>query len=280
MDGKLSGIPETMLIPLWARAVEGRNPHPIIRDEKALRMVEAIDYDFTKFANAWKTQVGVCVRTMLLDNAVRAFFGRYTEPVVVNLGAGLDTRYERLGSENVLWYDIDLPEGIAMRRRFFEESENCRFIEGSAFDLSWVDRIEHKGRPVLVIVEGLLMYFEEADVRGLLTGLADRLPGGEMLLEIVAPFMVGRSRIHDSVNSVDRKLEFLWSIFDDRELEQWHPRMEFIESWNYFDYFRDRWKVFGMIARLPCIRPRFASRIAHIRFADRRTRNEAEGRAA
>ncbi|WP_454055223.1 hypothetical protein [Clostridium sp. Marseille-Q7071] len=52
MQQKLSGVPETLLIPLWARAIETKNSNPIIKDYKAIEMMENIDYDFSKFDNA------------------------------------------------------------------------------------------------------------------------------------------------------------------------------------------------------------------------------------
>ncbi len=46
---KLKGIPETLLIALWARAAATREPEPIIRDDEAVEMVSRIDYDFSRF---------------------------------------------------------------------------------------------------------------------------------------------------------------------------------------------------------------------------------------
>ena len=52
MKTKLSGVEETLLIPLWARAEETKRPDGLIRDDFAVRLVEQIDYDFSKFARA------------------------------------------------------------------------------------------------------------------------------------------------------------------------------------------------------------------------------------
>jgi len=48
----LKGIPETMLIPLWARATETQREDAIIRDPKAVEMVGRIPYDFSRFEGA------------------------------------------------------------------------------------------------------------------------------------------------------------------------------------------------------------------------------------
>ncbi len=49
MKQSLKGVSKTLLIPLWARAFETKHPHPIIKDEKAVEMMENIEYDFSKF---------------------------------------------------------------------------------------------------------------------------------------------------------------------------------------------------------------------------------------
>ena len=56
--------------PLWALAVETQRPKPIVRDPHAVRMMRDINYDFSRFSRAWLSQVGVAIRTMLLDRAV------------------------------------------------------------------------------------------------------------------------------------------------------------------------------------------------------------------
>lgn len=267
MNAKLAGIPETLLIPLWARAVEGRRPNPIVNDDKAAEMVSRIDYDFSKFDKSWLSQVGVSIRTMLLDNAVRAFLERNHAAVVINLGAGLDTRHERLGFKNICWYELDVPESIDLRRRFFMESERYRFLAKSMFDVSWVDEVDVVGKPVLLIAEGLFMYFTEEELKPLFKMLATRFSGGEMLFEMLAPFLVGKSKHHDSVGKIGSKAEFKWGLKNSREVTTWHSGIEFVDEWNYFDYRKDRWKWFGRIARLPFIRPRLSNRIVHLRFA-------------
>ena len=267
MNVNLSGVPETLLIPLWARATETMKSNPIVKDDKAREIIAGLDYDFSKFEKAWLSQVGVSVRTMLLDDGVHGFLIRDPNSVVVNLGAGLDTRYARLADNNVLWYDLDLPEAIDLRRRFFTETDRHRFLPKSMFDLSWTDEVRDEGRPVLVIAEGLFMYFDEIELKPLFARLSERFAGGEMLFEMLAPAMVGRSKHHDSVTKMGKVPEFKWGLRDSGDLAAWHPGIEIVEEWNYFDFHKDRWKWFGRIARLPVLRPRLATRIVHLRFA-------------
>jgi O-methyltransferase involved in polyketide biosynthesis len=265
MEHKLSGIPQTMLIPLWARAVEGERADPIVRDPKAEEILRQIDYDFSKFARSRLSQLGVSIRTMLLDRATSRYLADHQDAVVVNLGAGLDTRRERLGVQTD-WYELDVPDALALRRQFFTESERYRFIGRSMLDPAWMDEIDDAGRPVLLIAEGVFMYFDEADLKRLCARMVERFPGAEMLVEVIGTAFVGRSRRHGSLGKMDDAPEFRWGVRDSRDLKAWHAAIRLLDEWCYFDYHRRRAGLIGLLVRLPVIRPRIVPRILRLRF--------------
>ena len=62
MIENLNGIPETLLIPLGARAVEINHSNPIVLDYKAIEMMDHIKYDFHKFDGEWATQVSIAIK--------------------------------------------------------------------------------------------------------------------------------------------------------------------------------------------------------------------------
>lgn len=48
----IDALSSTMLIPLWAKAVESRKENPLLYDAQALSMFQSIDYDFAKLKQA------------------------------------------------------------------------------------------------------------------------------------------------------------------------------------------------------------------------------------
>jgi hypothetical protein len=76
---KLTGVPETLLVALYLRAAETQRADGIIRDEKAVEMIQGIEYDFARFNKAWASQVGVAVRTEILDDAIKEYIKKYPE---------------------------------------------------------------------------------------------------------------------------------------------------------------------------------------------------------
>ncbi len=268
MKNQLTGIPETLLIPLWARAYETELEESIIKDYLAVDMVSQIDYDFNKFEKSRLSQLGVSVRTLVLDNATHKYLRDKPGAIVINLGAGLDTRGERLQYDDYkCWYDLDVPETISLRKQFFQEDKQKKMISCSMFDDSWFDAVDYHDEPVLIIAEGLLMYFEEQQIKELLQKLMERFPQAELLIEMLAPIAVGKEKQHDSLKTMDAPPAFKWALKDTRELETWDNRIKYIQEWSYYNYCKKRWKFFGFIARLPILRPMFNCRIAHLKFS-------------
>ena len=262
---RLTETPETLLIPLWARARETKRSDAIIRDEKALEMLERIDYDFSRFESTWMSQLGVAVRTEILDRAIGEFIQRNPGAVIINLGAGLDTRHERLDNGKISWYDLDLPEVIDLKKNFFNETDRYHFISRSLFDFSWMGDLHLSGQPVLLIAEGLLVYFPEVKVREIMNELASRFPGGEMLLELLGPALVGKGRFHDTVSKI-HGAEFRWSLKDSRDMETWNQKIRILEEWYFTDYHRERWGWFGMVTRFRALKKLLSNRIVHLKF--------------
>lgn len=267
MDSKLQGIPETMLIPLWAKAHETQKPDGIIKDNKAVEIVSCLDYDFSIFESAWLSQFGVAVRTMLFDEEVKKFITKHDgNCIIINLGSGLDTRYERMGNDKIKWYDIDVPEGIELRRKFFKENENLKFISGSVFNYRWFNEIDIEDKPVLFIAEGLLMYFHENEIKSLFRKIIDRFPNGEILFEMLAPMLVGKSAKHDALKKMDNIPEFKWSLRNIKTMEKWDHRIRYINEFDLYDFHKKKWKWFGYIGRFFLVRPYLSNRIVHIQF--------------
>ena len=96
MKIKLNNISETMLITLYMRATDAKSEKPILNDKKSEEIISQIDYDFSKFKNAWASYYGVLSRAKVMDNEVKKFITKYPDCVIVSIGCGLDTRFLRI----------------------------------------------------------------------------------------------------------------------------------------------------------------------------------------
>lgn len=191
----LTGASETLLLPLHARAEHTLSARPRFEDRAAVDLIARLDYDFSEARRDRLMSDGVILRTLTLDPLVSGFLATHPGATVVNIACGLDTRFHRLDDGVVTWYDLDLPDVIALRRRLLGEDERHRTIAASALDPAWPAQVEAAG-DVLVVIEGLSMYLTEEQMRGLMDIIAGGLPGATVLIEVMPHFFqkYGRER--------------------------------------------------------------------------------------
>ena len=262
---RLTGISETLLLPLHAKGLETRRQDAIIRDPKAVEILDQIDYDFSRFGDIDQVQIGTAIRTEILDEQVNRFLEAHPDATVVNLGAGLCTRLSRVDNGRVRWFELDLEEVYQQWTRFNRETERHRFVVHSLLDHDWMTRFageHHASRPLLFAAEGVLMYFTEAEVRALLCAMAELFPGASLLAELISPLMARNSQRHPISKT---SATFQWGIGDTRAIETWSDRLRFDQEWCYVDRYPRRWnwKV-RVLKHLPGMRRMI--RIARLRF--------------
>lgn len=171
---QLGDVQETLLIPLYGRALDARRRDSMLHDGRADGLVASIDYDFAKFSGP--SLGGSVLRSTIFDGYVRAFLDEHPDGTVVDLGCGLNTRFDRLDNGRVRWFDIDLPDTMALRRRFFEDTDRYTMIDGSILETDWFDTVRAGGGPTFLVSEAVLMYFDAETVHRTLRQIAGGFP--------------------------------------------------------------------------------------------------------
>jgi O-methyltransferase involved in polyketide biosynthesis len=218
---QLGEVQETLLIPLYGRAHDATARHPILNDSRASQLVDGIDYDFTRFRGA--SLPGSVVRTAIFDGWVRRFLDEYPAGTVVELGAGLNTRFDRVDNGQVRWFDLDLPDTITLRRKFFADLERCTMIAGSVLDTDWFDMVAAAPAPYMFVSEAVLPYLPEDQVRITLTQLADRFPGATIAFDTAGNTMIRSQDRNGSMKAVTARMQ--WTCDDPRRVESWGLRL-------------------------------------------------------
>jgi O-methyltransferase involved in polyketide biosynthesis len=172
---ELGDVQRTLFFPLLARARETDRKHPLLRDAKAVEVVRAVDFDPATYDQGVMSFV-VLIRTLILDWWVSQFLAAHPDGTVVELGTGLNTRFERTDNGSVHWIDLDLPDTIELRRRFFADTERRQMIAASLTDEDWLADVARRPGPYFFVSDGVLVYLREADVAGTLTRIAARFP--------------------------------------------------------------------------------------------------------
>jgi O-methyltransferase involved in polyketide biosynthesis len=212
----LGAVQETLLIPLYGRATYTRQHPSLIDDPKAVEMVEAIDYDFTRFDDTMSL-VGSVSRTRIFDRWVGRWLADNPTGTVVEIGAGLNTRYERLDNGRARWIEIDLPDAVDLRRRFFSDTDRRTIVAASVVDDEWIDVVAATGGPWFFAAEAVLIYLDPCEVRDVLAAIGTRFGGSSVATDTWGTWMADHQDEHDTIGALDAR--FRWFCDDPTDLD-------------------------------------------------------------
>lgn len=254
VDVHLGEVQKTLFLPLWGRAEESRKPSPLLVDKAALRVMTEVAFDFSPLTRDIDTltKLGWVKRGLLYDRVVKDFLSLYPEGTVVNIGCGLDTTFERTDNGWLRWYDLDLPDVIALRSRFMKESERRKFVAASFLDDDWLDAIDVSSN-VLFMAAGVFYYFEEPEIKAFIVRLADRYPGSEIVFDASSPVGVKicNKKVIESAG-LGEQSNLIWGLKRTDDVLSWDRRLRIIRTYRYYSTqvrgFRDR--LMGLLADL------------------------------
>ena len=266
----ISDVSSTMLITLYARARESLSEDPIIRDPKAVEMIEIIKKEITGSDNPIhrkilkgsynsKLAVTMALRSRRFDRYVTDFLSEYPGGTVINLGCGLDTRFYRIDNGTVIWFDIDFPEVIELRKRFMGENSRHFFIGNSILNPEWLNIVK-TGGPYLILAEGVFMYMTEGDVRELLNTIQRELCFSEIVCEVSNSYWVNKMNSAWMRRKFKRQLGmtggavFTFGVPESRYFERWSEKFKFLDEWTYFDDHERKLGWFNLFSSIEVLR--------------------------
>lgn len=250
----LEGVSETLLLTLYVRALETQRPNPMIRDEKAVAMVKQIDADYSRLRMQRHDEVALIMRMNRFDRYVQDFLARTPNAVVIHIGCGLDTRFERVKNSSVEWFDMDLPEVMALREKLITyESSRYHPLTASVFEDAWMDEVSRfKPRPFMFIAEGVFPYFEEAQIKSLFLKLRDRFPGCELVCDAHTPFVIWADNLQLALSKVSARMG--WGLRHGKDVEGWGNGLRLLDEWFYFDDPEPRMRPYRWMGIFPFLR--------------------------
>ncbi len=174
MELKLGDVQTTALIPLAVKANETQRKNARIKDPMAVEIIKALNIDTARY-DKFMSHEGVIARTIMLDRQLKGIIQKHPDTVVVNVGAGFDNRFSRMDNGKILWFDLDLPDAIAARKKAFPERDRVTMIAGNALEDDWCEPVQQslrgrKAKPVF-LAEGLFMYLTLEQIRTFLNVL-------------------------------------------------------------------------------------------------------------
>ena len=246
---KLGHIQETLLLPLWGRAVESQKENPLLIDKTAVKIVHEIDYDFSTIAKNIHplTRLAWVARSLYFDREIIKYLEKYPNATVVNIGCGFDTTFERIDNGKVIWFDLDLPDVIELRRQYILETERRKFISGSVFGNNWYSEIANKEQ-VILFLAGVIYYFKEEDVKKLFKEFVDHFGSVDILFDYcsIKGMKISNKKVLEQ-GGMDQKAKLVWGINDINKIAKWDERIKIV---NTMSMYKDIRKNYPPLKRL------------------------------
>ena len=226
--------------PFLYRCLVGpKNPaRLIVKDKYAQEIIDKIDFDFIAAFSLVPLQftLNAVIRAHHVDNAILTLIAKQPDATIVNIGAGLDTTFQRVDNGKLFWYDLDLPDSIELRRKLIPETDRNRFIAKSAFDTSWFKDIKVRGLKVFFMSAGVLVYLREPEIRRLFLEMIHEFPDSEIIFEIYSKnllwlrnHVLARGQMKSELFS-----PMQWGVNSAKDIARWSPKIEILDEFPFY----------------------------------------------
>ena len=190
-------IQETLVIPLYARALCTRRFPHLFADPLSVELLKQMDYDFStleQVSGGLMQTFGAMEAAMRQNDLaweVKDYLRDHPRAAVVNLGCGLDQTGRSCDNGQCRIYNIDLPDVMAVREALLPAGEREKNLAADLNDLTWFDAIDTPVEDGAVFfAAGVFYYFRTEQVRALCAAMAERFPGGRLIFDAAGPTAV------------------------------------------------------------------------------------------
>ena len=259
----LSGVPETMLWPLYNRGCEQKRTDRLLEDPMALELMEQIDYDYKK--NFGKNNAGHPLRSRLFDDAIKTWLKQNPTGTVISLGEGLDTQFWRVDNGLLTWISLDVQEAIEVRKRFLPTHERVKNIACSALESNWIKEIP-QNQPVFIVLAGVIMYFTESDAKKLLSLIADYFYKSEIIFDMISEGYSQKTMKGIKITSSYQAPPMPWGLNykKSKTLENIHPAIKIKQQMSFLDFYPERMRPYSYFRKIKWIKNNLAPWMIHL----------------
>jgi methyltransferase (TIGR00027 family) len=247
---ELNTVSETALLTLKARAVETVKEEPLITDPMSIRLMESLQ-SFELSGDQHRIldrkpppslSNYIALRARKYDAYAIAFLRDHPDGLVINLGAGLDTRFWRISAGAEQYLELDLPEVVSLKKDLLGNRLEYELIPGSVLEMEWVERLAAKQKEhVLFLAEGLLMYLPETKVVQLFQMLASVFTNSRMVFEVVhRKYTRGfRKKMVESKmkrrGGTEAGSSYNYGIAAGKDIQAYADNLKVLEEWSYLE---------------------------------------------
>ena len=198
-------VSKTAFYCCGVRMQDAESNRPLVGDQYARRLMGTEGMKFWEsFKNFKKANSGNIMRHHLIDQHVAATLRTNPQAKIFLIGAGMDSRAYRFSSGQ--WFEFDDPAIINYKNEKLPVEE-CRnsltriSIDFTKEELTAKIQPFSTTEPVLIIVEGVILYLSSLQLQGLLEAVGSSFPHHTFICELMTKnfFNVFGKKIHRKI---------------------------------------------------------------------------------
>jgi len=211
----MNNVNKTLYIPLYGKAYVSRKGI-ILHDPKAENVWAAEGFALKgKSKSKWLAYY-MGMRAAVFDRWLIAQMETDPSAVIVHIGCGMDSRCLRVGTQGNMWFDMDFPDVIEERKRYYSESAEYKMLGADVRSADWHSRIPSEN--AIVVVEGVSMYLTPEELRQTMAQLASHFASVRLLMDCYTEFAARASRVKNPIRDVG--VTRVYGMDDPKALEQ------------------------------------------------------------
>ena len=196
----MDNVNKTLYIPLYGKTCVSKKGI-ILQDKKAEEIWDAEGFALKgKSKSKWLAYY-MGMRSKVFDLWLKEQMENDKTAIVLHLGCGMDSRVERVGTNGHLWYDVDFPDVIQERKRYYTETEEYHMISSDVRQSEWLSEVP-QDKNAIVIMEGISMYLLPEELTVVLENLTKYFPEVHILMDCYTIFAAKTSKYKNPINDV------------------------------------------------------------------------------
>jgi O-methyltransferase involved in polyketide biosynthesis len=232
----LGSVQETLLLPLWGRAIEAQKNNPLLNDPVSVEIINRLDYDFATIAKniSFISQYAWVARSIHIDRLILQFLNDHPNGTIINLGCGLDTTLERIDNGTLHYYDLDLPDVIDLRNKLVPHNERRNTIASSFLDDKWFNEITIEDN-LLIIAAGVFYYFEQNQIKDFFIRIGDHFTNADIFFDSASQsgVRVANKKVIKN-GGMDENALLKWGLDHPEVIKSWDKRIHLLSEFPIF----------------------------------------------
>lgn len=196
----MNEVNKTLYIPLYGKAEISRRGI-IISDKMAEEIWEKEGFELKGKARSKWLALFMSMRAAVFDEWTVRTLSKYPEAVVLHIGCGLDSRILRVGNSTNSWFDIDFPDVINERKKYFSDNKKYTMIGADASETDWIASLP-EAPEAAIVMEGISMYLGSDKCRSLFEALSEKYEKLFILADVYTVFAAKATKYKNPINDV------------------------------------------------------------------------------